>query len=120
MPALAERIALTAPDLRGLGDSDRPSGPYDSRTVAAAVAELMTQLGHDAFSVVAHDIAGDVGFALAAQHPERVRRLVMLETTPSGIAPSGKVPDAAKAIWHPPFHATPDLPEALVRGRERE
>ena len=45
MPALADRFTVVAPDLRGYGDSDRPAGGYDKRTMAADVAELIRVVG---------------------------------------------------------------------------
>jgi haloacetate dehalogenase len=45
MPALAERFTVVAPDLRGYGDSDRPIGGYDKRTMAADVADVIRALG---------------------------------------------------------------------------
>ena len=45
IPALAEHYTVIAPDLRGLGDSEKPIAGYDKRSLAADVRELMSQLG---------------------------------------------------------------------------
>jgi CubicO group peptidase (beta-lactamase class C family) len=55
MPALAERFTVVAPDLRGYGDSDRPIGGYDKRTMAADVADVIRALGVEPVVLVGHD-----------------------------------------------------------------
>jgi pimeloyl-ACP methyl ester carboxylesterase len=45
MPALAKNHTVIAPDLRGLGDSSKPSTGYDGKTVAEDIHQLVTQLG---------------------------------------------------------------------------
>jgi pimeloyl-ACP methyl ester carboxylesterase len=65
---------------------------------------------------VGHDWGGPVAFCLAATHPEAIRRLVMLDTAVPGDG-SGTFSQHGRR-WHHAFHQTPDLPEALVAGRE--
>ena len=55
IPALAERYTLIVPDLRGLGDSEKPMTGYDKRTMASDVRELVTQLGFSKVGVIGHD-----------------------------------------------------------------
>jgi pimeloyl-ACP methyl ester carboxylesterase len=123
MPLLADRYQLIAPDLRGLGASSRPLTGYDKKTVAHDLWQLMhDHLGHEKFAVVGHDVGAVVAFRLAADHPEAVTRLVLLDVPVIGIdtdklgglAPAGQLPR-----WHHLFHLVPDLPEALTVGRER-
>jgi len=45
MPALAKNYTVIAPDLRGLGDSSKPTTGYDGKTVAEDIHQLVTQLG---------------------------------------------------------------------------
>lgn len=117
MPLLAQRHRVFAPDLRGLGDTTRPQDGYDARTVAADVAELVMQhLGIERFHLVGHDWGGPVAFALACQHVPAVRTLTVVDVTIPGIGPD--ISQGGKR-WHHAFHMTPDLPEALVQGRER-
>ncbi len=67
MPRLAERYRVVAPDLRGLGDSSRPPGGYDKKTVAHDVWQLLSgHLGIPRFHLVGHDWGGPVAFSLAA------------------------------------------------------
>lgn len=117
IPALARRYTVIAPDLRGLGDSSRPLTGYDKRTVANDIWRLVTEkLGYDKFFLVGHDWGGPTAYALAADHPEAVRRLAIVDVVIPG---SGGNFSQGGLRWHHQFHMTPDLPEALVQGRER-
>ena len=119
IPLLAGDFSLVAPDLRGLGDSSRPSSGYDKKTVANDVWLLMhEQLGHQRFAVVGHDWGAPTAFRLAADHPAEVTHLVMLDVPVPGDQPAGAAIGGG-ARWHHMFHQVPDLPEALVYGRER-
>jgi haloacetate dehalogenase len=118
MPALAAHFTVVAPDLRGYGDSDRPAGGYDKRTMAADVTELADGLGLGPLVVVGHDRGARVAHRFALDHPGRLTRLVLLD-----IAPTFDVFERldfvrARRIWHWMFHLVPDLPEALTAGRE--
>ena len=67
MPAIAERHPVIAPDLRGLGDSSRPAGGYDKRTVSEDIFRLLSEhLGLERWHLVGHDWGGPTAFALAA------------------------------------------------------
>ncbi|MFS8197475.1 alpha/beta fold hydrolase [Streptomyces sp. CWNU-52B] len=122
MPGLARRHTVVAVDSRGSGLSDKPDDGYDAGTLAADLVALMTELGHDRFDVVGHDIGTWTAYALAADHPERVGRLAVVEAVIPGLTPSPPFfgPDAANLkLWQFGFNRLPDLNEELVRGRER-
>ncbi|MEO1190543.1 MAG: alpha/beta hydrolase [Pseudomonadota bacterium] len=104
------------PDLRGLGDSGRPAGGYDKKTVATDIWQLMADhLRIEQFLLVGHDWGGPTAFALAAAHPEAVRAFVLIDVVVPGAG--GDFSQGGKR-WHHAFHRTLDLPEALVTGRE--
>ncbi|MCP1675726.1 pimeloyl-ACP methyl ester carboxylesterase [Natronocella acetinitrilica] len=117
MPLLANDYRVIAPDLRGLGDSSRPLEGYDAASVAADLWELLHEhLGLAEWHLVGHDWGGPVAFALAAAHQPAIKTLTILDVTLPGIGPD--ISQGGKR-WHHAFHMTPDLPEALIQGRER-
>src|ERR687892_493271 len=79
MPALARDFHVVAVDQRGIGLSDKPQDGYDTGTLAGDLVALMEALGHQRFAVVGHDTGLIISYALAADHPDRVDRLVVAE-----------------------------------------
>jgi pimeloyl-ACP methyl ester carboxylesterase len=67
-----------AVDLRGYGASDKPPRGYDSPTLAADMAALVTSLGESDAMVVGTDLGGTLAWTMAACHPRVVRSLVVL------------------------------------------
>lgn len=118
IPALAAKRTVVAPDLRGAGYSDKPSGGYDKANLAKDVQALMAGLGHKRYAVVGHDIGGMVAYALAAQFRAEVEKLAIVDMPLPGIEPWDRM-QGAPALWHFAFHAQRDLAEALIQGRER-
>jgi pimeloyl-ACP methyl ester carboxylesterase len=119
MPLLADGYFLVVPDLRGLGDSSRPAGGYDKKTVANDVWQLMhDHLRQEKFAVVGHDWGAPTAFRLAADHFDAVTHLVLLDVPVPGDQPQGRIVDA-RPRWHHLFHQVLDLMEALTFGRER-
>lgn len=117
IPGLARNFRVVAPDLRGLGESSRPAGGYDKRTVGGDVWRLASEvLGIAEFHLVGHDWGGPVAYAVAAAHPQAVRTLAVLDVTIPGDG-SPSISQGGRR-WHHAFHQTPDLPEALVTGHE--
>ncbi|MDE1905780.1 MAG: alpha/beta hydrolase [Rhodospirillales bacterium] len=104
------------PDLRGLGLSSKPSGGFDKKTQADDVVGLLAALGVGQIDLVAHDIGNMVAFQFAAQHSERVRRLVMIDAPVPGVGPWEDILKNP-LLWHFRFGG-PDM-ERLVAGRER-
>jgi pimeloyl-ACP methyl ester carboxylesterase len=113
MPALAKNYTVIVPDLRGLGDSSKPPTGYDGNTAAEDIHQLVTQLGFKTIFLVGHDIGTQVAYSYAAAHPTEVKRLAVMDLTIPGFEPAGRMP-----IWWRLFHQTPDIPEALVQGKE--
>ena len=113
MPELAKNYTVIVPDLRGLGDSSKPPTGYDGMTVAEDIHQLVTLLGFKSIFLVGHDIGTQVAYSYAAAHPTEVKRLAVMELTIPGFVPAGRMP-----LWWVIFHQTPDIPEALVQGKE--
>jgi len=115
LPGMMQNYRVIAVDMRGLGDSSRPAGGYDTKTVAQDIWRLMHDvLGERAFFVVAHDWGGPVAYALAAQHREEVKAMAIFDAPVPG---DGSIL-TAMGRWHFGFHSEADLPEAMVAGRE--
>ena len=116
IPALAEEYTVVAPDLRGMGDSGKPQAGYDKRTVADDVRALAHELGFGEMALVGHDWGMPTAYAYAAQYPEEVQALTVLEAGLPGINEN----EDDRLMWHIRFHNVRDLPELLVTGSERE
>jgi pimeloyl-ACP methyl ester carboxylesterase len=107
---------VIVPDLRGLGLSSKPPGGFDKKTQAGDVAGVLAVLGVDQVDLVAHDIGNMVAFQFAARHPDRVKRLVLIDAPVPGVGPWEEILKNP-LLWHFRFGG-PDM-ERLVAGRER-
>jgi len=114
MPALAKNYTVIVPDLRGLGDSSKPLTGYDGKTTAEDIHQLISQLGFKQIFLVGHDVGSQPAYSYAAAHPTEVQKLVIMEYIFPGFTP----PQLEGKVWWFPFHQTPDIPEALVDGKE--
>jgi alpha-beta hydrolase superfamily lysophospholipase len=85
MPALAKNYTVIVPDLPGLGDSSKPTTGYDTKTVAAYIHQLVTQLGFKTIFLVGHDVGAAVAYSYAAANPAEVKRLVVMESAIPGV-----------------------------------
>ena len=119
-PVLARTYRVICPDLRGYGRSAKPPtdachGPYTKRAMAGDVLCLMDHLGHDRFLLGAHDRGGRVAHRLAADAPERVRALSVLDIAPTREMYAEGGPAFAAAYWHWFWLIQPaPLPERLI------
>ncbi|MEV5542425.1 alpha/beta hydrolase [Saccharopolyspora shandongensis] len=119
IPQLASRHRVIAPDLRGLGASTRADGGYDAGTLAADAEALLDALGEQTAAVVGIDAGTPPAFLLAMQRPERIRRLVVMESL-LGTLPGAEDFLAGGAPWWFGFHAVPGLAETVLAGHEAE
>lgn len=110
LPTLsASGYLCVAPDQRGAGDSDKPSGGYDAATRMEDVHELVSALGLNdgPLFVVGHGAGGaDAAGAYAALHPEEVSGAAFISALPGT--------EEGRGGWQGGFHRTPDLPELLI------
>ncbi|TFZ08656.1 alpha/beta fold hydrolase [Ramlibacter humi] len=121
-PDLAKYFELVLVDLRGYGDSGRPaagegSAAYSKREMALDALHVMRSLGHQRFGVLAHDRGARVAHRLAADHPQAVSRMLLLDIAPTLAMYEQTSRDFALAYWHWFFLVQPPpLPEALIES----
>jgi len=119
---LARVFTVVLMDLRGYGDSVRVSADpehhaYSKRAMALDAVAVMRHHGFDRFQVLAHDRGARVAHRLAADHPDMVQRLMLLDIAPT-LGMYEKTSEAfARAYWHWFFLIQPPpLPEALIES----
>lgn len=100
IPLLADHHRLICPDLRGFGWSDAPGTGYDGETFAADALALMDALNIDRAHVIAHDWGGFAAFVMALQRPERVDRMLVLNTAAPWVDPSPALLPALARTWY--------------------
>jgi haloacetate dehalogenase len=110
---------VVCPDLRGYGRSGRPvtdaaHTPYSKRAMARDVVRLMDALGHEQFAVAGHDRGSYVAYRTALDHPERVRKLVVMDSVPIVEALERCGAEFAALWWHWWFFAQQDKPAERV------
>jgi pimeloyl-ACP methyl ester carboxylesterase len=111
---------VIAPDYRGAGESSHPKEGYTKVVMAGDLHELITKhIGiKGKVHVVGHDIGGIIAHAFVAQFPESVASVVWGECPLPGTSVYEKHKHT-DFLYHFTFQNVPDLPEALVTGRER-
>ena len=113
---LARDHTVIVPDLRGMGLSSHPETGYDKKTQGGDIARVLDNLKIEKADLVTHDIGNMVGYAFAAQYPDRVTRWVVMDAPLPGIGNWDEIV-RSPALWHFNFRG-PDV-ERLVKGRER-
>jgi pimeloyl-ACP methyl ester carboxylesterase len=114
--ALIKDHTVVVPDLRGIGLSSYPEKGYDKKTQAADMVRVLDGLKIQKVDLVTHDIGNMVGYALAALHPDRITRWVIIDAPIPGIGPWDEILKSP-LLWHFNFRG-PDV-DRLVKGRER-
>jgi pimeloyl-ACP methyl ester carboxylesterase len=114
--ALVKDHTVIVPDLRGMGLSAHPDTGYTKKNQAVDIAGVMDALKVERADLVTHDIGDMVGYALAAQYPQRVTRWVVIDAPLPGIGNWNTIV-LSPLLWHFNFRG-PDE-ERLVQGRER-
>jgi pimeloyl-ACP methyl ester carboxylesterase len=113
---LAGTHSVIAPDLRGAGKSDKPEAGYDKKSLAQDVHALAASLGHRRVKLVGHDIGLMVAYAYAAQYPDEVESIALMDAFLPGVGDWKNV-WLLRDLWH--FHFHGEVPLKLVAGRER-
>src|SRR5215471_1118572 len=107
---------VIVPDLRGMGLSAHPDAGYTKKNQAVDIAGMLDYFKIDKADLVTHDIGNMVGYAFAAQYPDRVSRWIVIDAPLPGIGNWDKI-TRSPLLWHFNFRG-PDV-ERLVAGRER-
>jgi haloacetate dehalogenase len=114
-PALASRFSVVMPDRRGYGDSERPpdAGAYTGEFMAQDAWELSHHLGWDQFLLIGHDRGAPDARRVAANHPDAVRGLMILDNPPQGVA-TGQRRDPRGRDWYLGFFLQRGVAEQIM------
>jgi pimeloyl-ACP methyl ester carboxylesterase len=113
---LVKNHTVIVPDLRGMGLSAHPDTGYTKKNQAVDIAGVMDALHVKTAELVTHDIGNMVGYALAAQFPDRITRWAAIDAPLPGVGNWDNIV-RSPLLWHFNFRG-PDE-ERLVQGRER-
>lgn len=123
MPALARHYRVVAVDMRGMGGSGKPEGGYDKKTMAGDLLALAHTLGYRQVNITGHDMGAMVAFSFAANHPEAIRKLALLDTPhPDESYYERRLihrPGTGLVLWWWALNQVQGLPEQLLAGRMR-
>jgi pimeloyl-ACP methyl ester carboxylesterase len=121
LPILAARFHVVVLDLPGQGDTDKPIDGYDTRTTSQRVNALIKALAIERHFIVGHDIGSWVAYPYAHQFAAQLVGVVLLDANIPGVTlrPTLALGPENWRNWHFLFNSIPDLPEALLGGRER-
>ncbi|KWW97605.1 2-hydroxy-6-oxo-2,4-heptadienoate hydrolase [Carbonactinospora thermoautotrophica] len=96
MPALAERFRVLAPDMVGFGYTERPAGlRYDTETWTDHLVGFLDALGLARVNLVGNSFGGAIALRVAARHPDRVDRLVLM----GSVGVSFPITPGLDAVW---------------------
>ncbi|OXB03742.1 alpha/beta fold hydrolase [Flavobacterium pectinovorum] len=117
LPELSKHFTVIAPDLRGVGESDKPEGGYDKKNMAKDIHELVKKLGYNNINLAGHDIGLMVAYAYAAQYGSEVKKLALMDALLPGIEPVWS--QVSASAWWFGFFAWPASGD-IVKGKEKE
>lgn len=117
MEIMMDDHTVIAPDLRGLGASDRAQSGYDLHTLADDMAGLLDALDISTADIVGIDLGTAISWMIAMRYPTRARRLAVMEGL-IGTLPGAEVFLSKGPPWWFGFHGTPGLAETVLEGNE--
>ena len=109
--ALSQRYRLYIPDLLGYGYSDRPKVDYTPTLFIDSIRQLMDHLGVHRASLIGNSMGGGIAWAFALSHPERVDKLVLIDSIPPDLLPEVRNPSFR---WFLAIRNLPLLPSLAV------
>ncbi|MGD9100312.1 MAG: alpha/beta fold hydrolase [Anaerolineae bacterium] len=112
IPGLAEHFQVIAFDNRGVGQTDKPEGPYTAQMLADDTAGLIEALGFQRVAVLGHSMGGFVAQALALGRPDLLSKLILSATNFGGPRHIPVTPEAMAVLTD----MTGDPIERLKRG----
>lgn len=86
IPLFAERYQVIAIDFRGFGRSSRDRGPFSVEQFAADTVAILDHLGVGSFRLLGYSMGGATAFQIGVDSPERLKRLILVNTQPSFLA----------------------------------
>jgi 3-oxoadipate enol-lactonase len=98
IPLLKNRFQVIVFDNRGVGQSDKPAGPYSAQMLAADTAGLLNALGIEKAIVMGHSMGGFVAQAMALDFPSRLEKLILCSTNFGGPRAIPVTPEAMKVL----------------------
>lgn len=98
VPFLAEHFQVITFDNRGVGQSDRPPGPYTAQLLAADTAGLLDALGIKKAVVMGHSMGGFIAQAIALDFSHKVEKLILCSTNFGGPRHVPTTPEAMKIL----------------------
>lgn len=113
---LSNEHLVIAPDLSGFGSTSIPDQGFTKSDMARDVHALVESLGLSDVKVVGHDIGLMVAYAYAAQYPEEVKKVALMDAFLPGVG-NWKDVWLLRDLWH--FHFYGATPLQLVDKRER-
>lgn len=121
LPLMADSHRVIAVDLPGQGDSETPLDGFDTARAGERIAALARVLGLQRYALVGHDIGAWIAYPYATRHADVLDKVVLIDANIPGVTLPASItlgPDNWRS-WHFLFNSVPDLPEALLHGRER-
>lgn len=105
---LAERYRVLFFDNRGIGDSDKPAGPYTARLMADDALQVLDEAGVERAHVLGASLGGMIAQELAVYAPERVAKLVLCCTHP-GVPHGYPMPAQTVRLFEEAGSLAPDV-----------
>ena len=124
--AYLQDFYVIAPDLRGMGDSNREldAKHYEKDEMAKDIFTIADTLGIDEFFLAGHDWGGAVAQEMTFLDPKRIQKLVILNmviiNNPTGESKANEIliPQFFRSSWYQFFMSVKEFPEALLEGKE--